>query len=225
MGDALTLAVAFGVAVSLSPFPIIGIVLILAAPGGRVRGLAFLGGAIAGVGAAGALVLAVESQADPTDGGGPATWVSVVKLILAAALVLLAARKWRGRPRRGEAPVLPGWMTAVETLTTRRAAAMGVLLSGVNPKNLVLIVAAVTSIAGSTDDAAARVTALVVFTVIACAGVALPVAAAAIAGDRAAPALSGVREWMLRHHTVITVVIVLLIAANLAADAIVALAG
>ena len=50
VGEALAQAFAFGVAVALSPFPIIGIVLILAAPGGRARGLAFLGGAVAGVG-------------------------------------------------------------------------------------------------------------------------------------------------------------------------------
>ncbi|MBJ7457533.1 MAG: GAP family protein, partial [Thermoleophilia bacterium] len=79
MGETLAQAVAFGLAVALSPFPIIGIVLILAAPGGRSRGLAFLGGALAGVGAAGALILALESRAGPTDGADPANWVSVVK--------------------------------------------------------------------------------------------------------------------------------------------------
>lgn len=199
--------------------------LILAGPGGRGRGLAFLGGAVAGVGTAGALILALESRADPTDGGDPATWVSVVKLVLAGALLVLGARKWRGRPRAGEAPVLPGWMSAVETLSAPRAAAMGVLLSGVNPKNLVLIAAAATSIAGSTDDAAARVAALAVFTIIACAGVALPVAATLLAGERASRGLSAVREWMLRHHIAITTVIVLLIAAKLAVDAIASLAG
>lgn len=225
MEEALAHAVAFGLAVALSPFPIIGIVLILAAPGGRARGLAFLGGALTGVGGAGALILALESRADPTDGADPATWVSVVELCLAGALVLLAARKWRGRPRPGETPALPGWMAAAETLTPARAAGMGVLLSGVNPKNLVLIAAAATSIAGSTDDGGTRTAALAVFTLVACAGVGVPLLATAVAGARASRALSGVREWMLRNHTVITVVIVLLIAVKLASDAIGALAG
>ncbi len=116
-------------------------------------------------------------------------------------------------------------MAAAETLTPARAAGMGVLLSGVNPKNLVLIAAAATSIAGSTDDGGTRTAALAVFTLVACAGVGVPLLATAVAGARASRALSGVREWMLRNHTVITVVIVLLIAVKLASDAIGALAG
>jgi threonine/homoserine/homoserine lactone efflux protein len=225
MDEALAHAIPIGLAVALSPFPIIAIVLILAVPGGLARGLAFLGGALAGVSAAGALVLALESRADPTEAGDPATWISVAKLVLAGLLVALALGKWRGRPPPGGAPKMPGWMAATESLSAPRAALMGVLLSGVNPKNLVLIVAAATSIAGAAEATGAQIAALLVFVSCACLGVALPVVATALWGDRAAGALGGVRAWMLRHHTLITVIIVASIAAKLAIDAIGTLAG
>ena len=78
MGGAIAQAVPIGLAMALSPFPIIGIVLILAAPHGRARGTAFLVGALAGVAVVSAAILALESGADATDGGDPATWISVL---------------------------------------------------------------------------------------------------------------------------------------------------
>lgn len=223
MGAAIAQAIPIGLAMALSPFPVIGIVLILAAPSGRARAVAFLAGALGGVGVVSAAILALESGAGPTEGGDPATWVSVLKLLLALALVVLAATKWRKRPRAGEAPDLPAWMGALQTLSAWRAVVMGVLLTGLNPKNLVLMAAASTAIAGSTDDPTARVAALAFFVVAACLGVIVPVAATLVLGPRAARPLDAVREWMLRHNTTITVAIVVLIAAKLAIDAIAAL--
>lgn len=225
MGGAILQAVPIGLAMALSPFPVIGIVLILAAPDGRSRGLAFLAGALAGVGVVSAAILALEARADPTDGGDPATWISVLKLLIALALLGLAAGKWRSRPRDGALPERPAWMGALQGLSARRAAGMGVLLTGLNPKNMVLMGAAATSIAGSAGDAAARITALVVFVVVACAGVAIPVGATLLWGPRAARALDAVREWMLRRNATITAVILVLIAAKLIADAAAALGG
>lgn len=136
---------------------------LLAAPRGLLRGAAFLAGAVAGVSVLTVIVYLLESGADPTEDGEKATWVSVVKLGLAVLLLLLATKKWRGRPRGGgDAPDLPGWMSALETLTPGRSVLAGVGLMGVNPKNIVVVAGAITSIVGATGDTAARVVALVV---------------------------------------------------------------
>lgn len=225
MGEALAYAIPIGLAMALSPFPIIGIVLILAAPGGLSRGTAFLAGALVSVGAVAAVFLAVESRAGATEGDDPATWVSVLTLVIGVLLLLLAYRKWTGRPAGDEPPGMPKWMEATQSLTAAKAAGMGVLLSGLNPKNLVLIGAAATGVAGSTDDAVERIVALAAFVAAGCAGVAIPVLATALLGERAAGTLGTVREWMLRHNTAITVVILVLIAAKLVSDAVGALAG
>ena len=75
--------------------------LILATPRARVNGPAFLLGWIFGLTALGGLVLLVAGGADASDDGEPATWVSVLKLVLGALLLVFAVEQWRGR-RRGE---------------------------------------------------------------------------------------------------------------------------
>jgi len=130
----------FGVGIALSPVPIIAVVLMLATPKGRVNGPAFLAGWIVGIAGLGTIVLLVASGASASTHGGPATWVSILKIVLGALLVLLAVKQWRGRPRGDAAPELPAWMKTIDTFTPVKSAGMAVLLADVNPKNLLLVV-------------------------------------------------------------------------------------
>ena len=62
-------------------------------------------------------------------------------------LLLLGARNWRSRPVPGTQPEMPKWMTGVDALSPRKALGLGLLLAGVNPKNLILAVGAATGLA------------------------------------------------------------------------------
>ena len=99
MGQAIGQVIAFAVGVALSPVPIIAVVLMLATPKGRVNGPAFLGGWVLGLAVLGTAVLLIASGAAASKHGAPATWVSIVKLVLGVGLLLLAAKQWHGRPR------------------------------------------------------------------------------------------------------------------------------
>ncbi|MBO3103902.1 GAP family protein [Cellulomonas sp. zg-ZUI168] len=61
------------------------------------------------------------------------------RVVAGAALIVLGVRKWVARPRRGEAVETPAWMASLEDASTGRALGLGLLLSGANPKNIVLI--------------------------------------------------------------------------------------
>ena len=63
---------------------------------------------------------------------------SVTKLVLGLLLLLVAVRQWRSRPHGDEPAALPSWMSAIDRVTPAKAAGLGVLLSAVNPKNLLL---------------------------------------------------------------------------------------
>jgi hypothetical protein len=82
MVQAIGQVLSFGVGVALSPVPIIAVVLMLATPKGRVNGPAFLSGWIVGIAVLGTIVLLAASGASASKHGTPATWVSILKIVL-----------------------------------------------------------------------------------------------------------------------------------------------
>src|ERR1700759_4230562 len=113
MGQAIGQILPLAIAVAISPVPIIGVVLMLATPRARANGLAFLVGWVLGLAVLGTVVLLVSSGPSASSSGGPAKWVSVLKLVLGALLLLVAVRQWRGRPRGDEAAPLPQGVGAI----------------------------------------------------------------------------------------------------------------
>ena len=225
MGQAIGQVLSFGVGVALSPVPIIAVVLMLATPKGRVNGPAFLAGWIAGIAVLGTIVLLIASGASASKHGAPATWVSIVKIVLGVLLLLLAAKQWRGRPRGDGEPRLPAWMKAIDKFTAVRSAAMGIALSAVNPKNLLLVVGAAAAIAQTGASAGSQAVALAIFILIETLGVGAPVAIYFLMGQRAPKILGELRDWMAHENATIMAVICLVIGAKLIGDAITALAS
>jgi hypothetical protein len=225
MGDAIGAVLPLAVGVSLSPIAIIAVVLMLATPRGGVNGPSFLLGWIVGLAAAGTLVLLVSGGADASDGGAPATWVSIVKLVLGVALVVLAVRQWRGRPRGDDAPALPAWMRTIDTFTPVKAIGLGLLLSAANPKNLLITVGAAAAIAQTGTSAGGEAVALAVFVVLGTVGPGFPLGIYLVLGARSRTMLEGLRTWMAAHNTAIMAVILVVIGLKLVGDGIAGLAG
>jgi threonine/homoserine/homoserine lactone efflux protein len=220
MGAAIGQVLSFGVGVALSPVPIIAVVLMLGTPRARVNGPAFLLGWVVGLAVVGTIVLVAASGADASDEGAPATWVSCLKIVLGLLLVLVAIRQWRGRPR-GDAEVpLPKWMQTIDRFTPGRSLAMGVALSGINPKNLILTLGAAAAIAQTGASTGDQAVALAVFVVVGTVGPGFPVAIYFAMGQRARHILEAMKAWMGAHNAAIMAVLCLVIGAKLVGDAI-----
>ncbi|MGW2825742.1 GAP family protein [Streptomyces sp. NPDC001443] len=213
MGAMLTAALA----VALSPFPLIGIVLILSGAHGRRSGLVFAAGWIIGLAIAATLVAVVFSGADDPDSTSSAI-ADWGRVLAGGALIVLGVRKWCKRPRAGEQAQPPRWMASLEDPTAGRALLLGALLSGANPKNLVLTASAATSIveAGAHDIGLAVAVAL--FVLIASCTVLGAVGIHFAGGQRATAFLEGVRQFMVTNSTVITVIVLLLLGASVLGD-------
>jgi threonine/homoserine/homoserine lactone efflux protein len=224
MAEAIGQVLSLGVGVALSPVPIIAVVLMLGTPRARANGPAFLLGWVTGLALAGTVILLVASGADASEDGDPATWVGVLKLVLGVLLLLVAARTWQVRPRGDREAELPKWMEAIDRFTATRSIGFGALLSGVNPKNLVLTVGAAAAIAQTGIPAGEQAVALAVFIVVATLGPGIPVAIYFAMGDRAERLLEELKGWMAAHNAAIMAVLCLLIAMKLIGDGITALA-
>lgn len=220
MGQAIGDMLPAAVGVAISPLPIVAVVLMLVSARGRVNGPAFLAGWIVGVAGVGAILLVVASGAGAHNDGQPADWVSWLKLVLGVSLFLLALKQWRGRPHEGEEPPTPKWMGALDTFTPPKAGGAGIVLSALNPKNLLLIVAGMAAIAQTGIPAGEQAVALVVFTLIASIGVATPVVMYYALGDRSAELLDRLKTWMARNNAVIMAVLLVVIGAKLVGDSI-----
>lgn len=225
MGDAIGQVLALGVAVGLSPIPIVGIVVMLGAPRARTNGPAFVVGWVVGILALGGAVLALAGGADASDSGSPAEWVSVLKLALGVLLLTIAARQWRGRPSDGDQPKTPKWMQTVDGFTATRSAALAVGLAAINPKNLALVVAAAAAIAQTGAPTGDQTVALLVFAALASVGVVTPVALYFAMGERSKLLLDRIQQRMSANNAAIMAVICLVIGAKLIGDAISALSG
>ena len=220
MGAAVGQIVMFAVAVAISPLAIVAVVLMLSSERGRANGPAFVLGWIAGLGAAGAVILALSSGADASNAGTPADWVNGLKLVLGVIAGFAGVRRWRERPRGGAEPQTPAWMQAVERFTPARSAGLGLALSAANPKNLLLAVAAATAIAQTGASTGAQIAALAIFVAIGTVGVGAPVALYFALAERSKSMLDELKDWMASNNNAIVAVILLLLAAKLIGDAI-----
>jgi threonine/homoserine/homoserine lactone efflux protein len=220
MGEAIGQMLPAAVGVALSPLPIVAVVLMLVSRRGRVNGPAFVLGWIAGLAVLGAIVLSASSGADASDGGQPATWVSVLKLVLGALMLLVALKQWRGRPRDPSEVTTPKWMSALDTFTPVKAVGAGGLLSGLNPKNTLLAIGGAAAIAGTGIPGGEQAVAYAIFVVIATVGVGAPVVVSLVMGDRSRALLDRLKNWMGANNAVIMAVLMLVLGTKLIGDGI-----
>jgi threonine/homoserine/homoserine lactone efflux protein len=220
MGQAIGHMLPAAVAIAISPPPIIAVILILVSPRAATNAPAYLLGWFGGLAVVGAVVLALSDGAGASVGGAPATWVNWLTLIIGSALVLLAFRQWRERPRGGEEPSTPKWMAAIDDFSPLKAARAGVVLTAANPKTLLFTVAGVEAIAQTGISTGEQIVAYVTFIVIASIGVAAPVAISVALGKRSQDLLERLETWFVFNNAVIMSVLLLVIGAKLIGDAI-----
>lgn len=122
-------------------------------------------------------------------------------------MLLVALQDWRGRPHAGAPAETPKWMSALDRFTPVKAGGAGVLLSALNPKNLLLVVAGAEAIAQTGIAGREQIAALVVFVLIASLGVATPVAVYFALGERSRDLLDRLKDWLARNNAVIMAVL------------------
>lgn len=219
VGEALGEVLGYALGIAISPIPIAAVILMLFSAHARLNAPVFALGWLLGIAGVATVVLLIPGLGDSTD-GEPSTTAGVIKGLLGALLLLGAARQWQTRPAPGESPPMPGWMTGIDQLRAPTAFGLSLLLSAVNPKNLVLAAAAGVSIGAADLAVSQTVVAVVVFTVLASLTIIVPTLGYLLAGQRVQPALTRAKDWLIANNGAVTAVLFLVFAAILLGDAV-----
>ena len=111
-------------------------------------------------------------------------------------------------------------MGAIDAFTAPKALGAGAVLSGANPKNLLLSVAAAAAIAQTGISGQQQAVAYAVFAAIGTIGVATPVGIYFVLGERAGPILDRLKSWLAQNNAVSMAVVMLILGVKLIGDAI-----
>lgn len=211
MGEAIGDILPLALGVAISPIPIIAVILMLFAPRAGSTSMGFMIGWVAGIVFAVVVFLLLAGLIGDGGDDGPPTAVSWIKLVLGVLLILLAVMQWRGRPKAGIEPELPGWMRSIDSFTPGKATGLGFLLSAVNPKNLAMAIAAGVAIGGVGLPGGQQTVAVIVYVVIAASTVAIPVVGYAVAADRMRGPLDELKSWLEANNATVMAVLLLVI--------------
>ena len=210
IGETLPLAVG----IAISPIPIIAAILMLLSPRAKSTSVGFLIGWVAGIVVA-IVLFTLISTVISQETGGPSPVAGVIKIILGALLLFLAIKQWRARPATGEEASMPKWMSAIDSMTAGKALGLGFLLSAVNPKNLLLAIAAGVIVGGAGLTVSQMTVVIIIFVLLAASTVLVPVVGYLIASARLAGPLDKLREWLVDNNAVIMAVLLLVIGVSM----------
>ncbi len=199
------------VTIAISPLPIIAAILLLLSPRARSVASAFLVGWVLGIAVAVTVFTLVASSIPAADPDAAKPVAGVVKIVLGILLGLLAVGQWRKRPAPGTSAAPPKWMGAIDSLRPVPAAGLAFLLAAVNPKNLMMAVAAGMTVGTAGASAAASTWAIILFVVLASLSIAVPVIGFLVVGNRVSGALGTLRDWLTANNATIMTVLLLVI--------------
>lgn len=211
MNDLARELVPLAVAIILSPFPLVPVVLLLLTARANANGGAFLAGWFGGLlvpaaafaAAAGAIQLSDEVP----------TWAAWARLVLGLVLVVIGIRAWLSRNASTETPA---WMAALGDYRPTQSARLGFILAAANPKSLLLVLAAGVAIGAAELDVSRAALAVLLFSAAAASAVAVPVLARLLLGERVVGPLQAARGWLVAHNAAIVAVVITVIGALVA---------
>ncbi len=102
-------------------------------------------------------------------------------------------------------------MGAIDSMTAGRGFVLAFILAAVNPKNLLLAAGAGVAIGTAGLSAGSTTVVIVVFVLVACCSVAIPVIGYLVAADALRGPLDSLRGWLVQNNATVMAVLLLVI--------------
>lgn len=217
MGQGISEVLTFAVGVAITVSAIIAVILMLFSKRARVNGPLFLLGWVVALCTVSVVIYAISDQSNASTSSTASDTISWLKIVFGVLFLFLALRMYRNRPAPGAEPAMPKWMSGIDTLTPGKAFSLGLLLSGVNPKNLILTFGAATGLAQLGLSTADVVVSLIVFVVVGSLTIAGPVLYYLLGGEHAKTELDQLKGWLSVHNAAVMAVVLLVLGVDLIA--------
>jgi hypothetical protein len=209
MGQAISEVLPFALGVAISPLPIIAVILVLFSAGAKVNGPAFLAGWVVGVAAVSIIAYVVADAGDASDSTSTTSdSVYWIKLGLGVLLVVLAGKNWRADHAATEPPPQPKWMASIDSLSPVKTAGLACPQRRQPEEPRALAGRRRRAGAAGLSGGEAAV-GLIVFILLASAGIAVPVIFYLAGGERATSVLDGWKSWLSAHNGAVMAVLFL----------------
>ena len=220
MGEGIGEVLTFAIGVAISPVPIIAVIMMLFSLRARVNGPVFLAGWVLALAVVCTVAYVIADESDASTSSSASDAISWGKIVLGVLFLLLAARQWKSRPAPGTEPELPKWMKGIDSLAPAKALVFGLLLAGVNPKNLISTLGAATGLAQLGLSTADAVGSIVVFVIVGSLTIAVPVVYYLAGGEHAKTELDALKGWLAMHNDAVMAVLFLVFGVDLIAKGI-----
>src|SRR5665213_3543484 len=171
----------------VSPINIVAAILLLFSKRPLLNASCYLGGFVVGLAAVVGGLTAVAGAVHLDPGSDRSRGASALLLALGAWLIVVAIRKFRGRPGPKDPSSLPGWMDGIAGFGAGRSLAVGAGIGAGNPKNIAVAVGTAVAVSSAELPVGQQVVVLAIYIVLASLGVAAPIVAVLVLGDRPRP--------------------------------------
>lgn len=208
MGSVIGSFLSIAVGISISPMPLIIVLLSLFTSHARRNAVAATLGWFLGVFGLGALVIVLGIQ--PSN-GHPTTTSGILNVLFGILLLALSLQNYRNRPRAGEPVKEPEWMGKLDTIAAPVLLGLTALLVAINAKNTALIISGALDISVADRSLGQQLLLLFIFAVLASLPALLITGAYLILGERIAPVLRRLREWLQLNSATVMMLLFLIL--------------
>lgn len=224
MGELLGNMLPLAVGMAISPVPIIAVILMLSSKKAIKNAVLFDVGWVLAIVAASVVVLLVFGSSSISGQKTTGTVTDILHLVLGVLLLALGVRKFIQK-RKGAVEKQPKLLASIDSIKPWSAFVFGLAMVIVNPKNLMMLLAALGQVVQAGESTATNAISLTIFMLVASAGVLIPLLVYAVAREKAAEMLTSWKDWLMAHDSTVMMYLLTVLGIFLIVKGIVGLAG
>lgn len=206
--DAISQSLPMAFGIMASPSPMIAIMILLMTPRAKSNAVSFLFGWFSGLILVGLVVLFIPEIGREADNSSFNS--GQIRIILGTVFLILSIFIARGIPGRGRHAPPPRWQGKLDAFGFPQSFAFGFFFAVPNVKNASMVAAGMATVSQFNLGMDLKLLILILFCLVASAGVLIPPAIYVLFTSKAEPLFSSLKKWLINNRALILFLILLI---------------